>query len=271
MPWRFTYANLRNHRKLLILDGRRAFTGGLNIRIGHCLARNPLCPIVDSHFHLVGPIVAQMQEVFASDWLFCQNESLVGPDWFPELSMSGDVLARGISSGPDSDHGKLRFVLLGALAAAQRSVTIVTPYFLPDAALITALNVAAKRGVAVDIILPENNNLALVKWAATAQFWQMLEFGCRIWLTPGPFDHTKLVLLDGLWTLIGSSNWDPRSLRLNFEFNVECYDLELTAHVQELITQKRAAAHCVTLEEVDSRPIPRRLRDGVARLFSPYL
>ena len=271
VPWRFAYANLRNHRKLLIIDGEVAFTGGLNIRIGHCLARQPKSPIVDSHFRLRGPVVAQLQEVFANDWWFCENESLVDAKWFPELHPVGDTLARGIPSGPDADYGKLRFALLGALSTARTSVVIVTPYFLPDAALITALNVAAKRGVVVEIVLPEKNNLALVKWASTALYWQLLEFGCRIWLTPGPFDHTKLVVMDGVWTLIGSSNWDPRSLRLNFEFNVECYDLDLAAQVLRLVGEKIAAAHQVTLEEVDNRSLFLRLRDGVARLFTPYL
>ena len=119
-----------------------------------------------------------------------------------------------------------RWTLLAALAEAQTSVQILTPYFLPDNALITALNLAALRGVRVDIILPAKNNLPFVHWASRALWWQVLERGCRIWLTPPPFDHSKLMIVDGHWVLLGSANWDARSLRLNFELNVECYGRE---------------------------------------------
>src|SRR5690606_21472250 len=142
---------------------------------------------------------------------------------------------------------------------------------LPDDGIIAALNVAAMRGVEVDIILPEHGNLTTVQWATWATLWQVLERGCRVWLTPPPFDHTKLMVVDGLWTLMGSGNWDARSLRLNFEFNVEIYDRALAAKMSERIESKRREARQLTLEEVDSRPLPRRLRDGVARLLSPYL
>jgi cardiolipin synthase len=105
--------------------------------------------------------------------------------------------------------------------------------------LIAALNVAAMRGVEVDIILPEANNLALVKWASDAMLWQVLERGCRVWMSPPPFEHTKLMLVDQAWILFGSGNWDPRSLRLNFEFDVECYDTELADYLYRLMVEKR--------------------------------
>jgi cardiolipin synthase len=157
------------------------------------------------------------------------------------------------------------------LACAQTSVVIVTPYFLPDAALVSALNVAAMRGVTVDIVLPGKNNLRLVQWACMAMLWQVLKHGCRVWFTPPPFDHTKLMLVDGGWSLVGSGNWDPRSLRLNFEFNIECHDRQLASQLAELADEKIAKARRITLEEVDSRGIPTRLRDGMARLLTPYL
>jgi cardiolipin synthase len=157
------------------------------------------------------------------------------------------------------------------LSAARSSIRIVTPYFLPDAALVLALDAAALRGVEVDIVLPERSNLPIVGWAQTAQLWQVLQQGCRVWLTPPPFDHSKMLVVDSCWSLLGSSNWDPRSLRLNFELDVECYDAELAAQVDSLIQTRIARARPVTLAEVDGRPLPIRLRDGVARLFSPYL
>jgi cardiolipin synthase len=225
----------------------------------------------DVHFRLTGPAVAQLQEAFADDWLFVTRESLRGERWFPQLEAAGSVLARGISDGPDENFGQLRWTLLSALACARHSVRIVTPYFLPDTALVFALNVCALRGLEVDIILPERNNLPFVQWAMHAHLWQVLEHGCRVWLNPGPFDHSKLLVVDGAWALLGSANWDARSLRLNFEFDIECYNAELGQELETFIENKRAAAHRVTLEEVDGRPLPIRLRDGVARVFVPYL
>ena len=129
----------------------------------------------------------------------------------------------------------------------------------------------ALRGGQVDLFLPAENELKLVQWASTALLWQVLERGCRVWLSPPPFDHTKLLLVDGLWTLLGSANWDPRSLRLNFEFNVECYDRELATLLTDLARSKIQQSRPLSTTEMDGRSLPVRLRDGVARLFSPYL
>jgi len=187
------------------------------------------------------------------------------------LESKGTVIARGIADGPDEDHDKLQWTILGALDCARRSVRIVTPYFLPDQSMISALNLAAMRGIEVDIILPAQSNLRVVQWASTALLWQVLEHGCRIWLTPPPFDHSKIMLVDGCWSFIGSSNWDARSLRLNFEFNVECYDCELAASLDRLVRDKLTVARQLSLEEVDRRSLPVKLRDNGARLFTPYL
>jgi cardiolipin synthase len=269
--WRLVSLNLRNHRKILVIDGRVGFTGGMNIRHGHLLRESPRHPVQDTQFLVKGPVVAEFQDVFAEDWVFTTGESLRAPEWFPQLESAGTVLARGISDGPDEDFEKLRWTILGALTAARSSVRIMTPYFLPDPTIISALNLAAMRGVAVDIILPSRCNLPFVMWASRAHWWQMLKYGCRIWLTRPPFDHTKMMVVDGCWSLVGSANWDPRSLRLNFEFNLECYNCELAERLGKLMEDKVREAHLVTLEEVDSRGIPARLRDGIARLFTPYL
>ncbi len=271
MPWRVTTINLRNHRKLLVVDGQRAFTGGMNIRHDNVLADHPKGAVQDLQFHVKGPVVTRLQEVFANDWAFTTGEILHDDIWFQELKECGKVVARVITDGPDGDFEKLRWTLLAALAEAQTSVQIVTPYFLPDTALVTALNLAALRGVCVDILLPSKNNLPFVHWASRAMWWQVLERGCRLWLTPPPFDHSKLMLVDGCWVLLGSANWDPRSLRLNFEFNLECYDTEFAQRLDQWVETKRKGSHRVTMEEVNGRPLPARLRDGIARLLTPYL
>lgn len=263
--------NLRNHRKLLIVDGQTAFTGGMNIRIGHWLSKKPAHPVQDLQFKVQGPVVAQLQEVFTDDWFFTTEEALRGEPWFVPLQPAGHVLSRGIVDGPDEDFEKLRWTILAALTMARRSVRILTPYFLPDQSILSALNLAAMRGVEVDIVLPSKNNLPFVQWASIAHWWQVLEHGCAIWLTPPPFDHSKLFLIDEGWALVGSTNWDPRSLRLNFEFNLECYDRDLAAQLGFHFESKRGQARRVTLEEVNRRSLPLKLRDGVARLLTPFL
>jgi cardiolipin synthase len=280
-PWRVATINLRNHRKSLVVDGRIAFTGGMNIRHGNILAEqggrarsDAPCPknaVQDLHFRVTGPVVMELQEAFANDWAFTTEEILDGEIWFPESPEAGDVIARVITDGPDADFENARWTLLAALAEAQTSVKILTPYFLPDIALISALNLAALRGVRVDIILPAKNNLPFVHWASRAMWWQVLERGCRVWLTPPPFDHSKLMIVDGHWVLLGSANWDARSLRLNFELNVECYSRAFAQEMEKVAAQKLSAAHEVSLAEVDRRPLPEKLRDATARLFSPYL
>lgn len=270
-PWRIMTMNLRNHRKILVVDGEVGFTGGMNIRQGHVIKERKKRLVQDLQFRMEGPVVAHLQEAFAEDWFFCTRERLRGPDWFPELRSKGELFARALVAGPDKHFEKLRWAIQGALACAQDHVRIVTPYFIPDQSIISALNVTAMRGVQVDIIMPQQNNLPFVDWASRAMWWQVLERGCRIWLTPPPFDHSKLVLVDDAWVMFGSANWDARSLRLNFELNVECYGREFGKKVAELIEKKRRTARQISLEEMDRRPLPIRLRDGLARMLSPYL
>jgi cardiolipin synthase len=263
--------NLRNHRKILVVDGKIGFTGGFNIKREYWNPESPAPSFRDLHFRLSGPVVAHLSEAFVNDWQFATGEALRGEKWFPTLAASGEILARGIEAGPDESFERLRWVILGALNAAQRSVSIITPYFLPDTGIISALNAAAMRGVEVDILLPERSNLPYVHWATFGQLWQVLERGCRVWLSSGEFDHSKLMIVDEAWCLFGSANWDARSLRLNFEFNVECYSSAFCQELAKMASERRSGSRSLSLADVDGRNLPTKLRDGVARLFTPYL
>lgn len=271
LPWKNPYLNLRNHRKILVVDGCVGFTGGLNIREGCILALDPAHPTRDTHFRIEGPVVCRLTRCFAEDWHFATGERLEGSSWFAPAGPVGETACRGIVDGPDDNFERIWMTFLGALENAARRVQIVTPYFLPDQTLITALNTAALRGVDVDIVLPERGNLRFVEWAMAAQAAFVMEHGCRIWLSPPPFDHSKLMVVDDAWVLLGSANWDPRSLQLNFEFNVSCYDPVLGAEAAAFIDRLRAGARALTPGEVEARPLWMKLRDGTARLFQPYL
>ena len=271
MPWHVHYFNLRNHRKILVIDGKVGFTGGMNIRDGNCLSDKPAHPVQDLHFRIEGPVVAELQRSFAEDWSFTTRERLEGEKWYPHLAPQGNGIARGITDGPDEDFDKLRMILLAALATAQASIRIITPYFLPDAELISALRIAALRGLEVEILLPASSNLRMVKWASDAGLEELLRQGCRIYMSQPPFDHSKLMVVDHSWVLLGSANWDSRSLALNFEFNMECYDFQLAEKVEKILQEKKSTARELTLEEVLSRNILLKLRNRFFRLFSPYL
>jgi cardiolipin synthase len=222
-------------------------------------------------FRLDGPVVAEMVRTFAADWAFAAREPLTGDLWLPPLEEAGGVPARGIASGPDEAFERVRWTLLAALSQARRRVRIVTPYFLPDSALSPALQLAALRGVEVDIVIPEVSNLRLMQWAMFAKLHPFMTRGCRIWLTPPPFDHAKLMTVDCAWSLIGSANWDQRSLRLNFEFDLECYGSEFTTVLDELIEDRMARAMPKSADAIERRRLALRLRDNAAWLLSPYL
>ena len=271
LPWHFQYFNLRNHRKILVIDGRVGFTGGMNIREGNCLEDNPSHPIQDLHFQIEGPVVAELQRSFAEDWAFTTREVLEGEKWYPHLDLQGNGVARGILDGPDEDFDRLRMVILAALASAQKSIKIVTPYFLPDVELVAALRIAALRGLEVEILLPAKSNLRMVKWASDACLEELLRQGCSIFMSQPPFDHSKIMVVDHSWVLLGSANWDSRSLALNFEFNMEFYDFQLAEQMETIIQAKKSTASELTLEEVLSRNIFVKLRNRFFRLFSPYL
>ena len=264
------HINLRNHRKILISDGRVAFTGGMNIGDRHLADRtdNP-DRVVDSHFRLVGPVVQQLQQVFLEDWSFVTGHE---PDRFPaDCQEAGSAKCRTIVEGPDEDLDKLLSVLLGAVSAARRQVAIMTPYFIPPRELVGALRAAALRGVEVTVVLPAKNNLRFVHWASTNMLWEMLQWGVRVFFQPPPFVHTKLFLVDGHYVQVGSANMDPRSLRLNFELVVEIYDQAFATTIDRHFEDVRERSREVTLEEVDDRSLPARVRDGLAWLLSPYL
>lgn len=270
---RMPYANLRSHRKILVVDGHIGFTGGMNIREGFTALVAAERANKDTHFRIEGPVVTQLISVFSQDWQFTTGEVLPFDPWCDETQQAPfpHVPARCIRSGPDRYMAATHSMLLGAFAIAQRHIRIQSPYFLPDQILMGALNTAARRGIQVDIVIPGRNNLRLVNYAMTSQLDQVIRGGCRVWHASGNFDHSKLIAIDSAWSYIGSSNLDPRSLRLNFELDMEIYSKDMACEVEQLIDAEIATAAPVTLQSLSEIPFRKRLRNRIIWLASPYL
>jgi len=215
--------------------------------------------------------VRELMAQFALDWSFDMGEVLQGDAWFPELSETGSCAARAIPHGPDEDNDKIAQIMFQALSVAEDHVVVITPYFLPSEALAQALVAAAQRGVAVQVVLPQTNVPQVMNDVTVEDCGWMVAHGVQLGFKPGPFEHTKLMVVDRAWTLLGSSNWDPRSLRLNFELNCEVYDAALAQRALAAVQEVLDAAVWLGPDEVALQPWPRRMRARVLRLFKPYL
>ena len=234
LPWRMPFINLRNHKKVLVLDGMVAFTGGMNIADENVMAARPKMPVQDLHFRIDGPVVSQLAEAFVDDWAFVTGEDLEGAGWLPQVPpREGPSASIRFRARRGSREGRVRGAPGSGLRA--ESIDVMTPYFLPDERLITALSLAAMRGVTVNVVLPQKSNHMLVDWGTRGNIGPLLGDGVHIWRSPPPFHHTKIMVVDQEWCLIGSCNWDIRSFRLNFELRMEVYDRSLATALTSIM------------------------------------
>ena len=262
--------NMRNHHKILVVDDRVGFTGGMNIGDRHCLElRDNKRPTADLHFRIEGPVVAQMHSEFFRMWAFATGDEFSTPAG--QASATGPLACRTLTDGPNEDLDRLTMLLTAAMAEARHSVRIMTPYFLPPRELVGAIQAAAVRGVEVTVVLPARSNLPYVHWATRNMLWEILHRGVRVVYQAPPFNHAKLFIIDDCYSLIGSANWDPRSLRLNFELQMEVYGHDFAAPMIDYFDQAMQSGREVSLDEVDGRRLLVRFRDSVCWLFSPYL
>jgi cardiolipin synthase A/B len=260
--------NLRNHRKILVIDGVHGFTGGINVRDRYIDGATH-DRIVDSHFRIAGPVLTQIETVFLRDWQFATADATAAPRRVPHPA--GGALCRAVADGPDAAFDRLTTLITGAIGAARQRVAIMTPYFVPPRELVAPLQAAALAGVDVAVILPARNNLPYVHRATRHMLWELLQRGVNVYYQPPPFVHSKLFYVDDHYAQIGSANFDARSLRLNFEMNVEIYDRDTVGELARHFEAVRVLSKPVTLAEVDGRAVLTKALDGVAWLFSPYL
>ena len=267
------FANLRNHRKLLIVDGQLAFTGGMNVDVAFWPEHRPagMTPKTDAHFVVRGPVIADLMAAFEEDWRFTTGEKLDGEIWKVASDDNGTMYARGIADGPDLSQRLTHCFILSALATAKHSIKIITPYFLPHSDIVSAMGVAVLRGVKIEILVPDPTNSMLVQWSSGDYLRKVQELGCVVWADKEQFSHAKMMVVDGCWSMIGSSNWDPRSLRLNFEFNLECHSEQLALRIEQYWVDHLQSAKLWNHSSPADRPRWMEIRDGIARLFTPLL
>ena len=264
--------NHRTHRKLLVVDGRVGFTGGVGIAdlwLGH--AQDPE-HWRDSHYRLEGPAVAQMQASFMDNWMNTTGVVLHGKGYFPDLEPAGPSAAQVFHSSPTDGSESVRLMYLLSIAAARHHIRIAASYFVPDSLTLATLVSARRRGVAVDIILPGPHiDTDVVRAASRSRWGPLLEAGARIFEYQPTMFHCKVMIVDDVWISVGSTNFDNRSFRLNAEANLNVFDREFAEAQTVVFEEDRARAREVTLDMWRNRPWKERASDWLAGLFRSQL
>jgi len=273
--------NQRDHRKLLIVDGRTAFLGGINISSvyssGSFKSRAPVDPDGaapawrDTDLQLQGPVVAEFQKLFLSTWEKQKGPPLAPRNYFPPPVNKGEQVVRAIGSSPDEPYSLIYATLLSAIGSAETSVRLTNAYFAPDPQLLAALEAAAGRGVEVSLILPSQTDSWLVFHAGRRHYDQLLRSGVKIYERRGVILHSKTALIDGVWATVGSTNLDWRSFLHNDEVNAVVLGAEFGRQVQAMFDKDLAASDEITLRQWKHRPLDQRLKEQFARAWEYWL
>jgi cardiolipin synthase len=270
-PFKRLRINLRNHRKVVIVDGRIGFTGGFNIGDEYLGKSRFFGHWRDTHVRLEGPAVRWVQRVFGEDWSFTADEELAGRDYFPTSTPVGDVRVQVAWSGPDQQIKTIREVLFAAIMKAKHRIWVASPYFVPDAGLLDALCLAARSGRDVRLILPFRPD-KWVPFLAGRYYWNdALAAGVRIYQYTQGFMHAKMVVADDRWASVGSANFDNRSLYLNFEMNCLFESQAVVAELEQAMLRDMSVSIRVDPVEYDKRPFVSKLAENTCRLMSPVL
>jgi cardiolipin synthase len=261
--------NLRNHRKITVVDGREAFLGSMNLSSRHVSVGKGA-----SHDMVVkvrGPAVRQLTDIFASDWHFAAGERLPEATFFPPLDHDGANIAQVVDSGPDRQERGLHKVVVAACYDARHAITILTPYFIPPLPVLYALETAAARGVRVELLIPEETDSRLMDAAIPSYVERVMAAGVSVARRPGPMLHMKLLLVDDDLAIVGSSNMDARSYFLNFEVDLVIYAGPILAKLRAVAANERSFARPMTLESLKERSFFQRVVTRIAALFTPVL
>jgi cardiolipin synthase A/B len=267
---RFERLDLRNHRKLAVIDGRIAYAGSHNV-INREYPTGEKLDLTDLSARFTGPVVAQLQIVFIEDWVFETDEHIDGEPLFPKLDAAGRVRVQTVPSGPNEESETFRRVLLAAVNSARKRLVITTPYLALDEPTLLAISMAAYRGVSVEVVSTERSDYGIVAAAGRSHIDRLLEYGVRVFLFKPGLLHTKAMSIDDSYAILGSANLDMRSFNLNFELNAILYGEEITRRLREVQEGYMTDSVELDLESWRARPRWRRFLDDAAALLSPLL
>ena len=270
-PWLTSKINYRNHRKIVVVDGEAGFTGGINIAKRY-ITGTRLGVWRDTHLRIEGEAVAALNAVFAMDWYFVSREKLNDTGkYFPPAGIDIETPIQIASSGPDSDWASIMQAFFAAITKAKDHIYISTPYFLPNESILTAVEVAAMSGVDVRILLPEKPDSKIVHWATHSYIGELLDAQVKVYFYKKGFNHSKLIMIDGLFASIGTANMDNRSFDVNFEVTALLYDEKVTRELEEKFLEDLRFSEQATPKDWAERSRWDSFREGLARLFSPLL
>jgi cardiolipin synthase len=269
--------NNRDHRKLLVIDGRTAFVGGINFsRVhsgGSSVGKAPDVRSAwrDTHLRIEGPVVDEFQKLFMATWAKQGGAPLPAANYFPELVRKGGEMVRAIGSTPDDPHSLIYLTLIAAISKAERHVYLTNAYFVPDPQLLDALTDAARRGVDVRLVLPGQSDSAVVFHAGRSSYSELLRAGVKIHQRRGAMLHAKTATIDGVWSCVGSTNLDRRSFLHNDELDAAILGRGFAGQMQTAFTADLEASEPVDLERWEARPLRLRLKELAARLLEYWL
>ncbi len=263
--------NFRNHRKIIVIDGKTGFTGGINIADRYLEGLKKIGPWRDTHLQINGDAVACLQVIFAADWYFIINENLSGEKYFPKFTELPGTPVQISASGPDSDWKSIEQAIFAAITNAKEKVYITTPYLMPPKTIFSALEMAALSNVDVRIIIPEKSDAITPKWASFSYVGKLLEAGVKIYFYQTGFIHSKIVIVDDIFSTIGTSNLDFRSLETNFEVNAFVYEKEFTQTLTTHFITDLKNSREIKLKEWQQRPWHFKVRESLAHVFAPML
>lgn len=265
------HMNLRNHGKLVIADGTVAITGGMNVADEYWMGVGKELPYRDLQVELDGPSVTQLAEIFAQDWYFATKEKLTGSEYYPEQACCGEVALQVVAGGPDNDLNEIQLSVLTLLNRAKQKIWLMTPYLVPEPALLSALQIAAMRGVDVRIIVPLKGDHFYLTAVTRSYYEQLLPYGIKVYEYRPRMLHAKVSTIDGLYAMAGSANMDIRSLRLNFELNVLMAEPSLIDEVEAMFTHDFAVSERVKWQKHQVRPFSQKILEAVCRPLAPLL
>jgi cardiolipin synthase len=274
-PWRVRHGRwlpmTRNHRKILVVDGRVGFTGGINIADEY--ASDGVTPgrWRDAHFRIEGPSVARLQRVFLGTLFRHSGREVEARDWFPRPVESGDHAVRVLPTSPLIGRPYVRIVLRRALRAAQRSIHATQAYFVPDTRVLYSLRSAARRGVDVSLVVPSRSDVPAALHAGRGYYSRLLRDGVRIHERLQTILHAKTVVVDGEWTILGSANMDIRSFRMNYEVSVDVLGRDLAERMEDLFREDLAASRALDSATWAQRPLGRKIKERFFGLFADWL